>query len=93
MQWVTPDNGQVVVEGWRTGGDYRVAIAVLLVITRPGHLVPRDLVDDFDVEEKEWTALMVTSGVPRVPRDRDDGVDEEGKVGLIVSSTRWLRCS
>ena len=35
----------------------------------------------------------MTSGVPRVPRDRDDGVDEEGKVGLIVSSTRWFRCS
>ena len=52
MQWVTPANGQVVVEGWRTGGDYRVAIAVLLVITRPGHLVPRDLVDDFGVEER-----------------------------------------
>ena len=61
MQWVTPDNGQVVVEGWRTGGDYRVAIALPLVITRPGHLVPRDLVDDCDVEEKEWKALMVTS--------------------------------
>ena len=61
MQWVTPANGQLVVEGWRTGGDYRFAIAVLLVITRPGHLVPRDLVDDFGVEEKEWKPLMVTS--------------------------------
>ena len=61
MQWVTPANGQVVVEGWRTGGDDRVAIALLLVITRPGHLVLRDLVDDFGVEEKEWKALTVTS--------------------------------
>ena len=34
---------------------------MLLVITRPGHLVPRDLVDDYDVEEKEWKALTVTS--------------------------------
>ena len=49
------------MEGWRTGGEDRFAIVLLLVITRPGHLVLRDLVDDFDVEEKEWKPLMVTS--------------------------------